>query len=543
MNAVTPIRQSAYARANGQLTPFPDPRAVMAQVADILRPPSRMSVVEAAEQYRVMQEDTYSGKWKRTLAPSLVEPMNLSQSRRYTGLVFVGPARSSKTDSLILNRILYLMTCVPGRVLMVNMDQKTAGQYSRDEIDRMIRNCKALAARQERGRGSDNLYQKLFKGGGRLTIGWPVASTFAQKTERDVLITERDRMAESIDGEGDVFTLARRRVQIAGSLGMVIEESSPSKPIKKRDWSPTTIHEAPPTDGILADYNLGTRARRYWTCCECGHEFEPDFEHLDAPRDGDIFERSRAVTMICPESSCEITPARGDEMEQSGRWLHESRCGTKAVPIGDPDIRDTDVVSYWHKGVQAAFQTWPKIMQEYLQAVEHFEKTGSEDKLQTFWNTTNGRPYLSKAMAMEAELNAQDLKDRASFRPVGEVPADARFLTAQVDVQGDRFEVQVDAWGVGLQRWLVDRFSIMEPPEGAPQSIGDDGKRRRPIQPALYAEDWAALDTLLQRAWPVKGTDRALILKGVTIDRNGPPGATDKAYAFFARADDQDGGF
>ena len=534
MNAITPRRQSAYIRANGRLARFADPRAVLADCLDLLNPPSRISVVQAAMEFREMAEDTHRGKWDPEKLPYMVEPMNMSQSRRYVGLVFVGPARAGKSDSLILNRILYLMTCVPGRVMLVNMDQKSAGEYSLSEIDRMIRNCAELQEKQESGRGAANLYQKLFKGGGRLEINWPVPTAFAQKTLRDVLITDRDRMPDDIGGDGDPFTLGKKRGTIAGSMAMCIEESSPSRPIGKRDWKATTIHEAPPCEGIMADYNLGTRARWYWTCPHCSAEFEADFHNLVIGDDGDLFARAQAVFMRCSKG-CQIqfTERRGINLR--GRWLHESRCGTRAVPIDDPDIRESDTLSYWLKGVAAAFQTWMRMALEYLQAVETFERTGSEKKLQVFWNTTNGVPHLPKAIEALAQLNAETLRERAMFRELGIVPPQVRFLTCQIDVQAGSFEVQVDGWGAGLERWLVDRFSITVPPETAPNAFDAQGKPRRPIQPALYLEDWDALDPLLDRIYPVTGAAHGLKVKAGSIDRNGPPGTTEKAYAFWRK--------
>jgi phage terminase large subunit GpA-like protein len=49
---------------------------------------------------------------------------------------------------------------------------------------------------------------------------------------------------------------------------------------------------------------------------------------------------------------------------------------------------------------------------------------------------------------------------RAVWRPGVEVPAPVPVLTAGVDVQEDRFELQVIAWGPGDERWVVDWRSI-----------------------------------------------------------------------------------
>jgi hypothetical protein len=48
--------------------------------------------------------------------------------------------------------------------------------------------------------------------------------------------------------------------------------------------------------------------------------------------------------------------------------------------------------------------------------------------------------------------------------PAGTVPAGGLFLTAGADVQKDRIEVDVWAWGRGLESWLVDHVVI----EGGP---------------------------------------------------------------------------
>jgi phage terminase large subunit GpA-like protein len=75
----------------------------------------------------------------------------------------------------------------------------------------------------------------------------------------------------------------------------------------------------------------------------------------------------------------------------------------------------------------------------------------------------------------------QQVHDRRASWPAGTVPAGALFLTAGADVQKDRIEVDVWAWGRGLESWLVDHLVI----EGGPGS----------------AQSWAALDALLGRTW------------------------------------------
>jgi phage terminase large subunit GpA-like protein len=79
----------------------------------------------------------------------------------------------------------------------------------------------------------------------------------------------------------------------------------------------------------------------------------------------------------------------------------------------------------------------------------------------------------------------------------GKVPAGGLFLTAGVDVQKDRIEVDVWAWGKGLQSWLIDHIVI----DGGP---GD---------PAC----WQKLTDLLGRTW-VHASGTPMTIARLAID-------------------------
>ena len=61
------------------------------------------------------------------------------------------------------------------------------------------------------------------------------------------------------------------------------------------------------------------------------------------------------------------------------------------------------------------------------------------------------------------------------------MPAGGLFLTAGADVQKDRIEVDVWAWGRGLESWLIDHVVI----DGGPERSGMLVKLDR-----LLAETW-----------------------------------------------------
>jgi phage terminase large subunit GpA-like protein len=97
--------------------------------------------------------------------------------------------------------------------------------------------------------------------------------------------------------------------------------------------------------------------------------------------------------------------------------------------------------------------------------------------MRAFRNTVLGETWMETGEAPDW----QRLAERREAWASGTVPAGGLFLTAGADVQKDRIEADVWAWGRGLESWLVDHIVI----EGGP---GDP-------------DCWQTLTDLLGRTW------------------------------------------
>ena len=492
-----------------------------------LAPVSRITVPEAAAR-RMVEAGGQWVPWRNDVAPYMVEPAEQITSRLYDSVAFIGPARSAKTEALVKNPIAHMILANPRLVHLVHMSADSAREWSVEELDKLLRNSPELAARKARGKGADNLLDKRFIGGGRLTVGYPVVRQLSARSIPLVLITDADRMPQDIGGEGSVFALGRKRTQSAGSRGMTVIEASPGFPILDESWTPATPHQAPPCEGIVGIYNQGTRGRWYLRCPDCHLEFEPSLERLHWPNHGTPAERGRAAAMVCLHCGSVIEARHKAELNRAGRWLHETRDGGVA-PLGE-DTREAATVSYWLKGPAAAFASWSQVVARILEGEELFAATGDESTLKAATNVDGGEPYLPRAKGVAAGLSAAGLRDRASEHAWKTCPAGTRFVTVAVDVQAGRFVVQVEAWRDGLDRVLVDRFDLVTPPEGAARA------EERALDPARFPEDWDVLLALATRAWPVVGEDYALRPCGVIVDAGGAPGVTPNAYAFYRKA-------
>ena len=122
--------------------------------------------------------------------------------------------------------------------------------------------------------------------------------------------------------------------------------------------------------------------------------------------------------------------------------------------------------------MQVGWLSWERIVRAWDAA------QGSDEAIKAFRNTILGETWVETGEAPDW----QRLYDRRERWTSGMVPAGGLFLTAGADVQKDRIEVDVWAWGRGLESWLVDHVVI----EGGPDRH----------------DAWSELTALLDRSWP-----------------------------------------
>ncbi len=516
--------------------PFRSLEEIVVAAAEAVRPPERLSVPQAAEKYRRLNnKGAYVGPWKNSMTPYLIEPMTILTSMRYTGMIFVGPAQCGKTE-IYLNWHTYTVVCDPTDLMLIDASQGRAADFSKRRIDRLHRDTLEVKERLIKGRNYDNTFDKRYRSGSMVTLSWPTVNELSGKPIPRLFLTDYDRMDQNVEGEGSPFILAQARATSFRRYGMTVAESSPSFPVKDPRWSPSTPHEAPPTDGILSLYNEGDRRRFYWICNNCDHAFEPDFPLLKwEDMGGNLSKAAKTVYLECPHCQARYHENGGEHpgkhtMNQTGVWLRD---GEKLTPdgeiVGDPIESDARTASFWLKGVCAAFSEWDGLILKYLNANRTYERTGSEEGLQTVMNTGFSLPYLPKAMA--SDRVPEHLKERAYDFGFKVVPSQVRFLVASIDTQKNRFVVQVHGIGQGGDIWIIDRFDVR-------YSKREDEEREGQVhfvRPFTFREDWRVLlEEVLLKTYPLgDNSGREMRIKAVVNDMGGMNQATANAYDFW----------
>ncbi len=490
-------------------------------VAELIRPPRRVQVSQAAaERMYVVDGAGRSTLWSPDTTPYMRKPMDCLASRRYDAVVFVGPARSGKTLALVDGWVCYVVSCDPGDMLIIQISEEKAREYSKKRLDRMLRHSPDLASRLSPRGHDNNVHDRTFRAGNYLGIKWPSKNVMASSDFRFAALTDYDRLPLDIDGEGDPFTLTRKRTQTFGSSGMTLAESSPGFEVIDPDWRrpDDAPHMMPPAPGIASLYNQGDRQRLYWQCDGCRQWYQPVFEtwHQESARP------------FCPHCGSQPEPQDKRRLNLNAEWVPEGcRLTEEGELVGTP--RPTRIASFWMEGPAAAYQTWQSLAEKLRAAEELYENTGSQETLKSVINTDWGRPYIRRVG--KNSRSSERLMDRAEQTEKRTVPDGVRFLTAAIDVQGGkerRFVVQVHGWGVGRECWVVDRFNIKE-------DLSVEPPRR--INPGANPEDWDVLTRdVLSRCYPLDdGSGRFMQIAMVAADSGGEEGVTFQAYAWYRR--------
>lgn len=510
------------------------------------KPPKRMSVSQGAAKSLVLKRPgTAATNWSLDSTPYMAEPMDLLASRVHSAVCFVGPAQSGKTAGLGEGWITHAVTNDPGDMLVVQMTEGKAREYSKQRVDRMIENSPNLLALMATSARADNTHDKQFKHGMWLKIAWPTVTNLSSTSYRYVFLTDLDRMPDDLDGEGDPFTLATARIRTFLSRGMVCAESSPGHSITDPNWTKATPHEAPPCKGIIGIYNRGDRRRWYWKCGDCRDWFEaaPGVGLFNLPSERELLEvvRTADLTVLAKHHSSVVCPHCGSMIEyrhrfgmnQRGRWLRDGQMLTADDEVVGEGM-NSRIASFWLGGVAAGYQDWEGLLVKHLQGLREYGMTGSETTLQVTVNTDQGMPYLPRYLA-EARGNRvspseRTEKDMQQFV----VPDQTRCVVASVDVQGgvdSRFIVQVHAVGPHMEQWLVTRYEIKKSPTR--MGMGDEFAQ---IDPANHPEDWDALTEKVVRAtFRTSDPEREIRVKMTVVDSGGEAGATPNAYAWYRR--------
>lgn len=438
-----------------------------------MEPEAQLTVTEWAEAHRILPpQSAEPGPWRTSRVPYLSAIMDaLSVSSPFERVIVMAGSQLGKTEAL-LNALGYYMAHAPSTILFVQPSLDAVRRNVGLRIDPLIEHCPTLRnlVVEKKGRESGNsLFEKRFPGGSLAMTTAGSGIGLRSTPARFVLLDEVDAFDSDIDDEGDPVSLAVQRTVTYRGRRKIYLCSTP----KLKGYS-----------RIEAAYLESDQRRFELPCPACGRFATLEWGQIQWP------ERRRDLAYrVCPHEDCGGIAEERDKpgMLARGRWV--------ATAEGDGKT-----VGFALSALYSPFETWPDI------AIEHGQVYRDPPRLKTWTNNKLGLPFEDQAGEV---VDADPLMERREdWR--GVLPAGVVLLTAGIDTQGDRLELQVIGWGMDEESWTVD-YQIF---------WGD------PAQPQV----WADLDAALQRPYRHARAIPDLTIAAACLDTGG--NHTSAAYEF-----------
>jgi phage terminase large subunit GpA-like protein len=331
------------------------------------------------------------------------------------------------------NAIGYRMHLNPGPIMLIQPTVEMAESYGKDRIQTMLRDSPVLSALTDwRARTSGNtILRKNFPGGFLQLTGANSPAGLAGRPIRDVCCDEVDRFPFAAGlgekAEGDPIDLLRRR-QTTFFNRMFVAGGTPVRKGMSR---------------TEAGYNATDKRVYAVPCPRCSDHIELQWGQFE--KDPESANYARYACQSC-----------GEWIDENERFemIKDEALGGSAHWVSTRPEAPAHRRGYFIWSAYSPFMGWREICDEWN------EVKGDTEREQVFTNTILGLPFSTSSEDVDSEILYQG---REAYT-LDSVPDEALVLTAGVDTQNDRFEVEVVAWGLGEESWSVDYRQIMGDP-------------------------------------------------------------------------------
>lgn len=419
---------------------------LLRQAIQLVKPPEPLSIAEWADQHRILspEDSSEKGPWRTSRSPFQKVPMEAISDPEVESVVMMWGAQLGKT-AVQLNTIGYYTGHDPAPIMVVQPDLVVARDFSKDRLAPMYRDSPQLAKLITKDKSRDTSNTILYKSypGGRVNIaGANSPASLASKPIRVVIADEIDRFPVSAGKEGDPVSLATARTDTFYNKKLVFVSTPTIKGMSR----------------IEKLYEDSTKEEWCVPCPSC-EEYQPfkwgqiKFEYDEETSD------CIKVEMACKH--CGVLHPEHEwkhDYAERGKWIASKKhATTRGFHLNS--LAGTINV------------TWKKLVNDWMKA-----QRGGSQLLKTFINTKLAETWEEKGQKVEHEVL---LNRREMYQ--ARVPIGVRYLTAAVDTQDTRFEIDVMGWGKGYSSWRVQRHII----------VGDLNQQ----------QPWDELDEFLARTW------------------------------------------
>lgn len=396
----------------------------------VLKPPPKLTIDTWSDKYRILSTKTSSepGRWNTDRVPFQREVMRAISDKRTEKVVMMYGAQLSKTE-ILMNTFGFYADYDPAPIMFLMPTKDMAQDFSSTRLNDMILSTPQLRNKIiESDNSRDTKRQKEFAGGYIVLTGSNSAAELSSRPIRILLADEIDRFPSNVKGEGDPLNLAIERT--------------------KTFWNKKIVLTSTPTikggSRVELEYENSTKEEYYVPCPKCGEMQTLKWRNI-------MFEDVTHKCEKCLETSSEYEWKRN---LIKGEWrAHNS------------EVDRFQVRGFHISELYSPFSKWSSIINKFKAA------KGDEQLMKVFVNTALGECWEEKVERFnfeEIQARAEDYgeylnHEDGTYEEV-EIPDRVNVLTAGVDVQDNRLEVEIVGWAKGEESWGIYYKVIMGNP-------------------------------------------------------------------------------
>lgn len=432
-----------------------------------LKPPPKLSVSGWADSYRKLSPEASAepGQWNTARAEYQRGILDAFNDPQIDTVVVMTSAQVGKTE--ILNNVVgFYIAQDPSPILVVQPTLDMAQTWSKDRLAPMLRDTPVLQGlvKDARARDSGNTtLHKLFPGGHITACGANSPSSLASRPIRVVLCDEVDRYPVSAGSEGDPVSLARKRSATFWNRKIAMF-STPTNKGNSR---------------IETAFEESDKRSFYVSCAHCEHDQTLKWGNVRWDEG-----KPESAHYVCEECGAVWDDADRIRAIRAGKWIAE-----------EPGKR---VAGFRLSGLYSPWTPLESAVRDFLEAKKQ------PATLRVFVNTFLGEVWEEQGESVD---DYQVAERREEFGET--LDRSILVLTAGVDVQDDRLEVEIVGWAKDEESWSLDYRTL----------YGD------PSSPAV----WQDLDNILGQQFE-REDGKILTVRSACIDSGGHH--TNSVYTF-----------
>lgn len=321
-------------------------------------------------------------------------------------------AQTGKSEAL-LNLIGYHIDLDPAPILIMQPSLEMARAFSQDRITAgLIDTTPCLRGKVADAKAKDSgntILSKSFPGGHVTLVGSNSPASLASRPIRIVMCDEVDRYPASAGEEGDPIALAKKRSATFWNRKIMLTSTPTVKGASR----------------IESAYEESDQRRYFVKCPHCGDSFAMTWHHVHWDEGN-----PKSACVVCEHCGVHWSDSDRHNAVRHGEWI-------ATAPFNG--------VAGFH--LNALISPWVILSD----LVEEFVSAKKDPmRLRTFINTALAETWEEQGDTVDEHTVA---KRRENYEGI---PEDVVMLTAGVDVQDDRLEVEIVGWGMGEESWSID---------------------------------------------------------------------------------------